>query len=669
MANTYVKYTLLYNSNVSEYIITFPFLKNEHIKVVSIDSGDDAQNTIRNWTQVEEPIDNSEGSLPLLSYYIKYENGQNKIKFTSFAGVPEIVANRQLLITIFRRTAFSEYLYFSNGSTLESKNLNELALLALYTSQEAIEALDLIDTTNQVFQSVANKYNISGGTLYGLVNATQGITTTNLSVSGQITSPTQIILNGGTLKNVPTPTANTDAVNKAYVDALTIAGSPQNVTAGSITANELAYKTITSNKMADNSILNENLSGLCVTESKIADGAVTTDKIGTNQVNSTKLSSNSVTNIKLASNAVTTAKIANGAVTSAKLAINDISGSSLLDSSVPSTKIKNFPIIYNNEVANPTDKSLYIYANTIDAPNAVCKFANITECIQLNEYYTTLVNGSNELVLGLKAVAPFNSGFTANDLYKFHGKPVVFDILNTDPTPFKNGHYNFSIRVKSTPFIKEDLLSIFALRRPPLVGGDNGVGSATGNTLPLAKNTISNIPFNSTIRNDNPSISLNTATGEIIFDNQLNSTPRRYLITLSGSCFFTNANGSRMTIIPVTDYTGQLFSSNYYPEDSPFSSPETLIQLNPSYPADFKFFSQSVFNLQGGQTGGNTITKACKYYYYYPLNNANESYWGIQSGTFSTLLSGALPSAWNSQWGYTTNNAPIVQITIHSIPV
>ncbi|GIV35198.1 MAG: hypothetical protein KatS3mg031_2733 [Chitinophagales bacterium] len=203
----------------------------------------------------------------------------------------------------------------------------------------------------------------------GLVVSDGGITVSagGISVTGTSSFTGDINMNSNKLTNVATPTAGTDAANKAYVDA---AAAPQTI---SLTGNTLSISGGNSVTLSDNNASNElltnvtitndslkitdaggtftvgrfilsgteaggdltgsypnpNIANNAVTTSKIADNAITEAKIADFNITSSKLANGAVTNTKLATDAVTESKIQNNAVTTAKIRDRDVTSEKL----------------------------------------------------------------------------------------------------------------------------------------------------------------------------------------------------------------------------------------------------------------------------------------------------------------------------------------------------
>ena len=129
------------------------------------------------------------------------------------------------------------------------------------------------------------------------------------------------------IEDVATPTADTDAATKAYVDAN---GGGSNLTAG-------AGIDITSDviSVADDGI----------TAAKLATDSVTQDAIATNAVDTDEIMDAAVSTNKITGQAVTAAKIANNTITAAQVAPNSLGATELATDSVSSFKLQDGAVI------------------------------------------------------------------------------------------------------------------------------------------------------------------------------------------------------------------------------------------------------------------------------------------------------------------------------------
>ena len=196
------------------------------------------------------------------------------------------------------------------------------------------------------------------------------------------------------IQGVSTPTADTDAANKAYVDANSGGGGGNNLTAGAgidITSDviSVADDGITTAKLATGAVDTDALSDLAVSNGKIVDATIQNTKlnitnngaaddlvlskngdnftwvangggggatdnitasggltrvaddisVATNGITNEKIADNSILNRNLATNAVDTDSILNGSVATDKIADNAVSTDKIADLAVSSGKI------------------------------------------------------------------------------------------------------------------------------------------------------------------------------------------------------------------------------------------------------------------------------------------------------------------------------------------
>jgi len=212
----------------------------------------------------------------------------------------------------------------------------------------------MVDTTKDVIVVGPTKKEMAvgnGGTYTGNYTFSGDVT-----INGAATFGTSVNANSLRIQNVATPTGNSDAANKSYVDAeitsvvnttlpgnvfsadgsITIANnnpgvgdidlalSPASVTTAklandSVTTAKIVDNNVTGDKFANNTISTAKLQDQAVTSAKLAVSAVTSNRIDAGAVGTTKLGNTSVTALKLATDAVVTDKIKDDAVTAAKI--------------------------------------------------------------------------------------------------------------------------------------------------------------------------------------------------------------------------------------------------------------------------------------------------------------------------------------------------------------
>ena len=209
----------------------------------------------------------------------------------------------------------------------------------------------------------------------------------NLTSDAQTQLDAKLALAGGTMtgaidmgsnsiSNLQTPTDNSDAANKSYVDnavenvditkleltlaqnqifvgnssekalAVDLNGDASLTSTGTLTINNNVVTTVkildanvTTAKIADANVTEAKLADDAVTTVKILDANVTTAKIADANVTEAKLADDAVTTVKILDANVTTTKIADANVTEAKLAVDAVTTVKILDANVTTAKI------------------------------------------------------------------------------------------------------------------------------------------------------------------------------------------------------------------------------------------------------------------------------------------------------------------------------------------
>jgi len=207
----------------------------------------------------------------------------------------------------------------------------------------------MVDTTKDVIVVGPTKKEMAvgnGGTYTGNYTFSG-----NVTINGAATFGTSVNANSLRIQNVATPTGNSDAANKSYVDAeitsvvnttlpgnvfsadgsVTIANNNPGVgdidlgvTAGSITTAKLADNSVTTAKILDNNVTGSKFANNSIVTGKIADQAVTSAKLAVGAVSSNRIEAGAVATAKIADTAVTAIKIATGAVTLDKIPNGEI---------------------------------------------------------------------------------------------------------------------------------------------------------------------------------------------------------------------------------------------------------------------------------------------------------------------------------------------------------
>lgn len=700
MPNTYINTTIDSGASQKEIQITFPFLNKTDVKVKSLRTLPlPAQTNVLNWTYYDEDtfnsyIVNGETTLPFGSYTIVFENGVNKVKFSP--AVPINSSNNLIQtgysITIFRQTSNNNNLQFTNGSPIQSSDLNYLLLLLTYSNEENNEAINLLSPFDYS-TSLNNKFDKTGGNITGGINVS-GSGNFGSSVSCGALTPSSVLLPSdlsGTIRNVPIPAYPNDAVNKSYVDALSLPGTPITINDDSVTAEKLrkvaGEQAVTTATIRDSAVTNSKLNNSSVTSTKIAtsaiatqniaDNAITGVKIADNNINeahlvsncvsSSKLQNNSVTTDKISNNAITTSKIASGAVTADKLALGQISGETLIDNTITSRKLQTSGISWAsnqptsaNPVALTQNGEVTITNGNIDANSSDLKIKDLTRFPSSFVQAQAIAN-NDEIILEENAIFPTNNLFNFWTLQNYDNQPLVFR-ANVDGVTRKEGYLNFNIAVKSKLSSNIFGTTIIQLLRP-LVSTSGRAGASYANNV-INYKTISDIPFQKILTiNGNPHISLNPATGSIIFGSI--PEPARYLIRVSGAARSTRATGG-LTIVPPTD-----------------KKPGTNIPLSVET-VTFDSGQVSHFTISSILSLGanDPITTSVQYYYTDSSATAplagdvswvEAGQWHGISGPFGSYL----PSEWYNSWIEISSNGqsvvvindPRVECVIQRVPL
>jgi hypothetical protein len=705
VANTYVNFTTTSASPLTEFTIPFKFLKAEDIKVRSTRVG--IGNTLA-WTYIPLVTWNNnfidgETSYQFGNYSVAEENGIFKIKFSPAVplAVGASATEQEYSITIYRRTSAVNSTYFSNGSPIQASDLNTILLQSLYNSEEALEAIDAVNAVD-LASSLNLKLDKSGGTLTGSLNfannSISGVSSLSLfSAGGGVTAP-RVNLQGGTIQNVPTPAYDTDAVNKSYVDTLSLPGTPITIADDSVTSEKLrkvvgeeavttsairalavtnaklALNAVTAGNIASNAVTNVKILGGAVTGAKLATNAVTSIAINSGAVTEDKIGANAVSNTKLANNAVTGDKILNGTITSAKLASQTLNGYEVLaDNTVTYPKLAGSGVSWGAFDFNLNKSTLNLTSGAVSAPNAVLTTASVVSSdIQQKQNLTYLASGGanagtiSVLRGGIKANPSVN--ISPATLKQFNGSTPVFEFENSplDPVADVDGYYNFNIYAKSPSL--QGAVGAKTLIRYQYRKATNQNGTIGGPPMEFQPyffyKQVANIPFTTIAYNDNPEISLvggptdtlTTTSGQI----SINSAGRTYLCTLSGfATVIRNTDNAYLHIA--------LLGDTYYDYNSSIFAPKYMktLAFGNDYPDTQFFGGQSI--LSDSSAGNYSV----KYYYTDRLNNSNTSNAGIRAGFgvgFDLALSSSLDGpAWYSFANLNNYNLSIVDLLIERI--
>jgi len=628
--NTYTIFSLSSGSATNEFIIPFVFLSESDVKVkstiVTPDSSVIPNNRVLNWTYTPyssyaTTIINGETNLPFGNYSVNFENGSYKIKFSKAVFQNGMSINYDVLI--YRQTTILNSNYFTDGSVIRAKDLNNIILQNSYILEEIKEYNQLLDSFN--LSSILNsKLDKTGGALTGNITTTGSII---LSNNSQNISTPSITLNGGTISNLPSPSNSTDAVNKAYVDSLAVPGSPLTLTNDSVndshlrkvlgqeavtsstirnnavTESKLASNSISNVKLQDNSISDRCLQSSSITNLKLASNSVGTLNLINSSVSEEKLQNNAVTTNKLASNSVTNSVLASNSVSSANLQDNSVTASKIAVSSVDSNKLLNSPFRWSNgnSEIQGSNNTLTIQPSVVNAVNSTLNIKEISEqpilsAAQANNFFASGMGGegygqkkgllllsSSPKVIKTGQYVWTNQDGTPNASIRnkwlrhlAYSKVVA---IPKDVTADAGGYatsFPYELAVKNAYENGEvGSVSIFAWRPVfnPLMPGATNYNQ---NLNDVTYNTITNIPFNAVIFNNNPSVTLNTATGVVGLDNYNYSadfTPLRV-----PKVFFISITGVVQTY--GTSTGGHLFMK--YPSHTFITNPPTIAPVETS---------------------------------------------------------------------------------------
>ncbi len=269
----------------------------------------------------------------------------------------------------------------TGNQTLTSKSLTSPALTGTPTAptasagtdttqiattafvQDAIEAVvgaapAALDTLAEIATSLNNDSDLAG-TL--TTSISEKVSKSGDSMTGNLE------MGSNKVTGLNSPTSNTDAANKAYVDStIQLQGTALLQGHNSVTidvhgitdTNELVYNSDSrlSNERTpiDGSVIESKISDGAVTSNKLADNAVVTAKIGNSEIttekivdlaiSTSKIADESVVEAKIADGAITTNKIADGTVTLAKLDTDSVGTSNIVGLAVTTEKIDDLAV-------------------------------------------------------------------------------------------------------------------------------------------------------------------------------------------------------------------------------------------------------------------------------------------------------------------------------------
>ncbi len=261
----------------------------------------------------------------------------------------------------------------------------------------------MVDTTKDVIVVGPTKKEMAvanGGTLTG-----NYIFSNDVTINGATTFGTSINANSLRIQNVATPTGNSDATSKSYVDT-EITSAVLNVLPGKVFSAEGTIDIVDNNpgagdidiSLADNAVSTAKIADNAVTSAKFADGSITGNKLLDGGVATSKLASQAVTTDKLAVLAVTESRIANGAVGSTKLADGQIIASKLGTDCVITNKIQ------NDAVTTPKIAAGAVTAAQLDSAVLATHAAQVIACAN-----SETAAGNSETAAGNSETAAANS--------------------------------------------------------------------------------------------------------------------------------------------------------------------------------------------------------------------------------------------------------------------
>lgn len=700
MPNTYTSFSLTSGASTNEFTIPFAFLNEVDVKIrstiVSPNESVIPNNRILNWTYTpysnfSQTFVNGETNLAFGNYSIVFENGLYKARFSKAIYINGISVTYNILI--YRETAILNSYFFRDGSAIQARDLNNITLQNSYVLEEIKEYNQLLDAFN-LSSLLQSKLDKTGGSVTGNITTTGSIILSNASQG--LTTPS-VALNGGTISNLPTPANSTDAVNKAYVDGLTIAGSPLVITDNSVTdshlrkvADQQAVTTatirnsaVTAEKLATDSVINSKLQTDSISSRCIQAGSVTNSKLAVDSVASTNLIASSVTEGKIQNNAVTSSKLGLASVTNAILADNSVSDTKLQANSVVASKIAVASIASNKLLNSPfqwTSESVPTIANsattltiqptTINATDSVLNVKEVNENPVLTfASYAPFFNVS-------MGVPPFNQFEKLNGILP----------LSQEAKTIKSGDYTYNtalqkVWTKQAPYCKivaipeipqyahANVVNTWPYRlglKNPYVNGENGCVSmfafrpvtqsrgghsrVTGfyQNNQITQRTITTLPLNSVIFNNNPNITLDTATGIIGLVNRNNNAVfeynRTFLIVITGTISTTGASNGHFFM----KYPSQRFQTTPTASNAPHESSVGYLWTPNSSSTTYlrsSFDFRSVFSTKEAIT-----SFSIQYYFDHPTGLFNGGYTTkvLFGDTMASWGQGNLPAEWRN---------------------
>jgi len=173
------------------------------------------------------------------------------------------------------------------------------------------------------------------------------------------------------------------------------------IAAGVITASEIATGTLTATQIAVNAITADKIAANAITADKIAANAVTAVTVAANAVYAAAIQSNAITADKIAANAVTAVSVAANSIYGNSIMAGTITGDRILANSVSGMVLIGNTIFGNAIVANSIEgdrikansvSGIVITANTLFA-NAIQAFSITSDRIAANAVTADKIDG------------------------------------------------------------------------------------------------------------------------------------------------------------------------------------------------------------------------------------------------------------------------------------
>ena len=246
------------NGSTTQFAITFPYIRKEHIKVF-VNFVDTVYTYVNNTT-------------------------------VQLAAAPA----SPLRVEVRRITPLANVLVdYTDGSTLVAADLDTTALQNLYIEQELDDSLKqtvsvdpatgLLTAGSARITNVANPVNAQDAATKSYVDTADALKVNKAgdSMTGALAMGTNKITGLGT------PTISTDAATKNYVD--TFVALTANIADSAVITVKIADLNVTTAKIADLNVTTGKLAADAVTNAKLADNAVQVENIANNQITVTKM--------------------------------------------------------------------------------------------------------------------------------------------------------------------------------------------------------------------------------------------------------------------------------------------------------------------------------------------------------------------------------------------